>query len=421
MPPHEGTDKQEVDLHSVPAYTRGVTGSSGQGRHDVVWRAIEHDRTWREAYIGSGRAIRTLMLALALVLWLASCSSPPQSAPPLPALHLAHATRLPWLDSLIAQDATHQLRSLALYDDRVQTPSSTPGASSSASPSTHQVRMLALVDGQVVDVGLDGSEPHRVALVAPCVGGITVTTDGAQAACSTMQGVEVFSAHMDASAPNSYLVLPDAPNGSENFGDPSWSLDGRLLMVRHGPIGNREIEVGSRVGIYRLPTVGPPQLLLDLRFPQLAVDEMLWSPDDNWLIVEGSPDGEHFHLYAYWLAPWLPALRVATPNTLPLQVSVSNVQLSPMNTGADGPFTWHPEEAGQAVITFSVGLRQAVVERAVTSQAETTLFTQHVGLICGLAWVPEGAALVFQLCGPTGDNAPGPPAHLYVYQPPSGA
>lgn len=363
-------------------------------------------------HLGGGWRLALMLIPLVV---LVGCSSPSQPAPPLPELHLAHTTRLPWLDAFIAQDVNHQLGSLSLYAAPVPSPSPTPGRAASTTPSTHQVRLLTTVANETVDVGLDGSNLHTLTLAVPCASDITLTNDGSQAACSTVQGVELFNVGGNASTPISGIILPDA---SETFGGPSWGPDDSLLLVLHGTLGTL-----SKVGIYRLPAIGSPQLLLDLRFPGLVADGALWSPDGNWLIVDGSPNGEFFQPYAYSLAPWLPTLRVAMPSAAPLSVSVSNDQLLPLSARADGPYAWRPGhsgQAGQAVVTFVGDGQRAVIERALPSRRETTLFTQHVGFICGLAWTPDGAALVFQLCGPTGDDAPGPPAHLYLYQPPNG-
>ena len=352
--------------------------------------------TWPAASAIAARMLGTLCLTCLILL--TGCSELAGPASPLPDLHLPGVAKVPGSAQLVARVGFNQIDTLATYT------AFTPSGGT---------RLLAIVGsalsigGTLYDMGLDGSTPHALRLVAPCLRTFAVTPASRWAACDTDRGsgIELFA--LDSTDPaRASHVLTD-PSG-DLLGYPAWAPDGRHLAAA-------QLKQGHDIRVFTL-AANSTTLALTARLvlpPPLIVQGLSWSPDGAWMTVLASDTpASGGPLYVLHMAPLLP--RLFGHEAAPVSIPLSAAMLTRLHPTGTIPVAW---SGVPNVLTLVNNQEQNIVQRDLVTGAEATLVSQHTALICALSWTPDGRQLVFVLCNRGTIDYPGPPAQLYTYTP----
>jgi hypothetical protein len=330
--------------------------------------------------------------------------------PALPILHLAHVSQIPGVDSLHKQENPGGIDLIATYQ---------PSGGASA-------RVLFARDGDTYDVGLDGSNLHKVDL--GCGGAGSVTVDGRLLVCdgAGSSGTRGFGFIITSPAAptSSVLATSDVENGvtttPAQWRDPTWVDNGHLLAAIKTDL----------TCAFALVTVSAAPVKLELRavlrLPESLLDAAPGSPcdlaavsassDGSWLAFMNKPveSFQSWAIYALPLSSILAQLPPAGHRPVTLAVQADQiVRLGPTDNPTS--LSWSNGADGW-MLTFISG--DTIVRASPLTGRQTTVLGVKASAV---AWTPDGSQLVFvqtqyTACGDCGPP-PFPASRLYIYTP----
>lgn len=359
--------------------------------------------TWQ--FRGMHRGWKLILCAFITCI-LVSCSqgpSPYLQVTPMPAtqLQLPGVTQIPGIDALERRLGTVRIDSVTTY-----TPEEAHGVA--------QV-LFSIHEGELYDVGLDGSDLHRLALTTPCFAP-KVTPDGHWVACITPQGIALASLQAGQIKSEHEVVHVSGDNPLNSL---AWSPDGQQLAAVSLSLSESKVALYTEQSEHsslrlRAMLTLPGSLLSPGEDLSYEVYWLTWSPDGRFLLFAARLSGGSVYLLPLSLVP--PAS--LDSNAPPYIATLSSDQLTFVSRASrDVTPVWSPFPN---VITLNNTEMNSLEDLNIASGKQGTILTiQSPGLnVCQPSWTSAGHALVFSLCEPPTVEYPASVLQpLYVYRP----
>jgi hypothetical protein len=308
-------------------------------------------------------------------------------------------------------------------------------------PVSSKTRIVFQAD-QLYTIGLDGRDLRALNGVLPCFGQLAVAPDGRWVACAVGGGIELVALVPGASHRSVQLL-------GGGFGDhassPAWSPDGSVVavVVNYPDAPTSSPQSGCSVALFQFAAGHlSPHPIATLAFPmfinpkstQCSLVRVSWSRDGAWLAVVGlePEDDLHWGVYVLSLASYA-ALSAASPGS-PVAEAVAPADLTRVGEMRNEfdflrPIAWSTV-SGHPVLTYvanditSNPILQVEPQSGLSTLLLNTTYDDakgngFYGEVCGLAWTPDDAHLVFVECGYGNIEVHPTASKLFVYTPPA--
>lgn len=342
------------------------------------------------------------LLALLLVV-LGACSGSPIPPPPLSVLHLPGVVQLDAVANLEAKTGDHWIYTTVVY--RPTDVTSAP-------------HILYAGSRGLADLRLDGTGLRRIQVQPSCFSQQPIAISGSHGLCfaENGDGVLAFKADSLTATWTPRVLIPTSPASFEHVVSPTVAPDGKHFAVLHR-FGSTETI--PTINIYAVDSsFTGASLVATITLPGLHARRLVWSPDGRWLAFSTDESTETTvagATYAFLLTSILPALpTLPVRQRQPIQVALSQAQLTQLLAGTDMTDAWYPTGAGaSAAWTYAAG--HSIWQVDMLTGKRSPILTIPDGDICAFSWTPDGKQVVFVQCRLAGSIVVPPPARLYVY------